>query len=762
MANRRDTSDIIIRPPLRPDIWTADGGDTQRVEYARAMWHGQDNLFIRRDRQIEENIRMLAGQQWAMYSKMLGRFVDISHWFTDRERRWRQRPVFNLLLGWFMLTHARLTENPPIIAFQPATGDRTDAELAEVMDTIFKILWQDTGMLEVIDRIVSWLVPGGSVYWKTIVDPNIGDIIEWGGKATLEMESEQGGMIRRTVDNVPFNDQGEAQAHLVGRGDEWEPTGKAFREYEGGLSVEVYSPLQIRGQWSNMIPWHQKRVHQVRSFMTPEEVWDRYQVDVPADASSSDTDRTNSMRRVMMGSGFFGAIENLEEGLASFDHEGAKGYVDVLETWEAPSQYPGMQRGVDEYEEPGGRLLTVTRNKVLRDGMRPAPYRYTSPVRHLPFVNLPGRPQGTSPQDSLNPQQRTLNRRWAQILEHANLMTNPVGVVDKGQGLQKGDITDEPGQYIYVNRKAGQSAPPLEYVSPPTMGEDSWRTLAAVRQEFESAGNLEGNTGRAPTRDASGELVKELRFNEDRYIAATSRRFASALGRMTEDWIVTLPYIWSQEKTLAWAGDDTVLKTILVTPELFEKGRVNVIPDIESMLPEGRGERQTRIAWLWQNGAFGDPASPAAIRQFMELSRFPHLNRAARPGGSHLIMAETENGKFAQGAQAADVPIFEWQDHALHAEVHVDFMAGPDYQKLPVEVQQQFVIHLQMTRQAELVALQISMGIEGQKRVDAGATSAAVAGELEEVEAAVGPVQGAAPDVPSEGGEGADPDTAVA
>lgn len=741
MSSRTNTS-LMKRPPLREEPWTSDASDAQRVLWAQQVWHSQDNLYVRRDRQIEENIRMLAGQQWTVYSKLLGRFVDISHYFTDRERRWRQRPVFNLLLRWFMLTHARLTENPPVITFQPSTGDRLDGDLAEAMDTIFKILWADTQMLDVIDMIVSWLCPGGSAYWKTLVDPNMGDIIEWQGPAELTMTSEDGQLIRRSIDNAPFDSDGNTMAHLVGNGDEWEPTGKAFREYEGGLQVDVYSPLQVRGQWTNLRPWHQKTRHQVRTFLTPEEVWDRYGVEVEPDADQADTDRANSLRRVALGAGFFGAIENLEEGLASFDAQGAEGWVDIIETWEAPCQFAGMQRGVDEYDEPGGRLLTVTRTKVLRDGQRPAPYRYTSPIRHLSFVNLPGRPQGTTPQDSLNPQQRTLNRRWAQILEHANSVTNPIGIADKGQGLKKGDITDEPGQILYANRKAGQSSPPLEFITPPPLGEDSWRTLNAVRAEFQDAGNLEGNEGRPPTRDASGELVKELRFNEDRYIAPTARRFALSLARMVEDWIVTLPYIWTHEKTLSWAGDDRILRTVLVEGNIFEKGKVNVVPDIESMLPEGRGERQARIRQQWLDGVFGDPAGPEARRMYLERARFPHLGRSARPGGVHRIMAEEENNRLVQGDPAAVIPIFEWQLHAEHLAVHEEFMASPDYQKLDPAIQYQFYLHWQTHRLAEVKALQRQLAMEGQKRLAAGAASAAVDGELQEIEAAVGPSAG--------------------
>lgn len=705
------------RPPVRKEIWTPEHNDQDRIDYAWGRWHSQDNLFLKRDRQIEENIRMLAGQQWAMYSRLLGRFVDVSHFFTDRERKWRQRPVFNKLLRWFMLTRARLTENTPIITFQPSTGDRADADLAEVMDTINKILWNDVGMTEAIDRIVSWLIPSGTAYWKTIVDPNIGDIIEWGGPATLSMDGADGSEISREVDYVPYNEKAEPQAHLVGDGSEWEPTGKAFREYEGGLDIEVLAALQVRGQWGNGIPWNKKRWHAQRTFLTPDEIYDRTGVEVEPDADQSTSDRAHDLRRVLFGGGFFGSIESLEEGLASFDREGSSGYVDTLELWEAPSTFPGMQRGVDEYEEPGGRLLWVTRNKCLRDGMRPAPYRYTSPIRQIQFVNLPGRPSGSTPQEAMNPQQRALNRRYAQIFEHDDLATNPIGLVDKSQGISKGDITDEPGQLVYTNRKSGSSAPPLEYVAPPGLGADVWRTVEAIDRSVQELGNLEGNEGRPPTRDASGELVKELRFNEDRYISPTARAFAGELGRTVEDWIVTIPYIWSQEKMMSWAGEDQVLRTVLVTPDLFEKGRVNVTPDVESMLPEGRGERQQKHRLLWLDGAYGDPQSPEAVTKFLKLARFPHMGRAMRPGGQDRIMAETENGKLANGFPSSEIPIFEWQDHVLHREVHEEFMKGPDYQKLSVEIQQQFVNHWAATRMAELVAMQNELGLETERRL---------------------------------------------
>src|SRR6266850_8308720 len=109
-------------PPLRDDPFTLDVYDGRRVEWNMRMWRQQDHALRRRDRQIEENIRVLAGQHWTIWNPWLQKFMDVSEWMTDDERRWRQRPVINRVLYCFILTHARPTENPPILTFQPSNA----------------------------------------------------------------------------------------------------------------------------------------------------------------------------------------------------------------------------------------------------------------------------------------------------------------------------------------------------------------------------------------------------------------------------------------------------------------------------------------------------------------------------------------------------------------------------------------------------------------------------------------------------------------
>lgn len=736
-------------PPLRDETFSQQEQpqDSKRIEYARNLWHSQDHLLLPRDRQVEKNIRMLAGQQWSMWSEGLGRFVDVSELMEEEDERWRQRPVVNRLLIWFMLTHSRLTENPPVLTFLPSTADRADAELAEIYDTVFKSLWHETDMLENHDDMVRWLVPGGRAHLKTRVDPNMGDKIEMRGNALLEPQGPDGrprigpgGREQLLAENVPFgpseNGGGlEPRAELADDGQRWEPTGKAMEIHEGGLVVDPLSCVEVRAQWGPH-RWHRKRWHMHKTFLTPEELYDVYQIHCEPDMKGEDADRVNELRRLMFGTGYFGATSQQRWG-RSTPISGAEGYCEVYELWHAPSQFPGMEQGKDEYKEPGGRLLVCTRNRVLRDGQRPAPFPNTSPIRCFDFVGIPGRPSGTSPQEALNPIQEAYNRGWSQILEHRNLVANPAGVVDTRSGINKGQVTNEPGKLYYVSRRP-DDVPVIEYVQPPNLNEDVWRSQQLLLRQIEDIGQIRGAQGEPPTSDASGELVKELRFNADRYIGPTARQMVTEYGRMAEDWNAIVPTIWDREKTVARAGEDQVVRTVTITPDLFKNGSINVKPELESMLPEGRGERQQRILAFYERGLLGEPGTPQARKRFHELARFPHMGRVGMPGGVDRSTAEQNTGKLAQGASADEIQVFEWYDVDVHIEVLEEFMSSPEYLRLDTQRQQQFVRYRQKLMLAQRAKLRKQTMrraeqdvFEGKARVGAGADVASTQADAE-------------------------------
>jgi hypothetical protein len=545
-----------------------------------------------------------------------------------------------------MLLHARLNENPPVLSFQ-AGPDQIDAELAEVADAVWKHLWYDASMADKVDEMYAWLIPCGRAHMKSRIDPNKGDLVMTGPS-------------------------------LMG-------DGPPETLYEGAIVIDVLSAMECRGQWGSNVAWEDKSWHIQRSLLTPEETFESFGLEVDPTVRGQDAEDAGTLRRMLRGAGFWGSATGKSDLETNTSGDENEGLVEVFEYWSRPGRFPGTERSE---ESPGGRLLITAGDKRVRDGQRYANFRYTSPIRSFDFVNLPGRPSGTSVQEMMNGPQKTFNRVVGQILQHSTLVSNPIRLVDSTR-VQEGQITNRPGASVQCT---DLSAPgdPIRFVPVPSLGSDVWRTQTLLRDEMIELGNIAGAEGTPPTSDSSGELVKELRYNSDRFVGPTARRTVSELARMAEDWNVMIPLIWDEEKVIRVAGDDLIASTLTVMPALFEQGNVNAKPDVESMLPEGRGERQSRVERHYLMGLYGEPGSPEAISRFFELSRFPHMAREARPGGMDRVTAEQNIGRLLQGGRAVEISVYEWYEHGIHIAVLERVMKSPQYIKLPVHIQNEF------------------------------------------------------------------------
>lgn len=692
--------------PLRTQPNAPDDRDAERIQLVTGRWHGLDQAYLERDRAVEEAIRMVLGRQWDVWSDLLGKFVDVSQVLSDEERQWRQRPSINRLQYWFILTHARMTENPPIISFQPSSADRMDALLAEVMDPIFKTLCREVGLTSAIDLLAAWLIPGGEAFLKSRVDYAKGPMQELVGPAMLSMDTEDG-PIQRLIESAAFDQSGNPMGGLVPdeeTGDfGYSFEGQPHSQREGQLILDVLGPLEVRGQAGNTIPWERKRWHIQRWFLTPDEVEERYGVRVQPDFNGSLDGGAGYLERLMFGSGYFGAVSNRDAGLSSGPQKPQSkddGFVAGYEMWEAP--IAGTDTEERDGESPGGRLICCTKTTVLHDSVRPYPLKYVSPIRRFQMLNIPGRPAGSSPIEMQIPLQKSFNRVAAQLMEHANLMGNPKILTEDGVDLD-GEITNAPGEVIEGGMRNG--LPVVSYLAPPQPSASAWKTLDFLSKMLDVLGNIEGAEGGAPTEDSSGELVKELRFNSDRFIGPTLRRMVDELARMAEDWIAILSVTWTQEKLITYAGEDNQLAVVQIQPEMFE-GKVNVFPDPESMLPEGRGERQARIQALYQMGAFGDPVmDPNARKTFLELARFPHLGRAGKVGGVDRATAERNIAKIIRGERgAAETPILPQHNLGVFLLTLRDVIAAPEYDSYEQPVQQELQVYFQMLQLANVQA----------------------------------------------------------
>lgn len=680
--------------PLRAEPNAPDDMDARRSLLLKVGWGQQDDLLRQQQRQIEENVRMVSGQQHSVFHPGLGRWLDVSEWMSVEERRWRARPVFNMILPWFIITHARATENSPIVTFVPGP-DRADSELAELLDILHKSLWFEANMEDVHDRLMTWVILAGRGHLLSRINPQAGQMRKWIGTDMVPVvdandqpvPDDTGEPLSQMADGVPFDKAGTPLAKwrmtAPGQG-ELVPTGAPHEEPIGSIEVDVLSPLQVRGSWGPD-PWWKKRRHWIKSYHTPEEIYDLYGVDVPAD-TRGDVGDVGELERILYGTGFYNAANGYLGDQTSA--ASTEGYVEVTQLWEAPCNYGGLEK---EDESPGGRWLVGTKGgTILRDGVRPAAYPHTSPLNTFEFLRLPGRVGGTTPQEMLNHPQREINEGFGRVKEHVNLLSNPKAIIDQQFGLAVGKFNNRPGQNYMGQRRPG--VPAIEYLTAPPLGADVYKYQEMVMQAFDTIGFTAG-ANEPGTPGDSGEKVKEVRFNTDRFLGPTMRRAAGEYGRMIENWQAMLPLVLDMETTINYAGDDNIGRTIVVYPEMFKDGKANVRPDVESMLPESRGEKQEKVFAFYLQGMFGLPGSPQALQKFWEVAHMPHLSRVAKPGGIHQTTAERENGKLLLGTPGQEIPVYEWYDDMVHLAVHENFMSSPEFNDLDDPIKEAFVIH---------------------------------------------------------------------
>jgi hypothetical protein len=701
---------------LRRDPEKPDPLDAERIHYYMRKWNAQNGAYMGYARTVEEHIRMLSGRQWDLWSDMYGRFIDVLQFMDDKERRHAMRPVMDYLGYWYALTLSKVLENRGVISFQPATSDRVDEMLAEVMEPVWKTLWDQMEMDQRRARMAGWCLIAGEGYYHTRVDFEAGERRELIRPAVLQLlgpdgrpiAGPDGHPIERTIEAAPYDADGNVLAQLQPdpeSGDYgYDVTGDPYQDLEGMPKVDVLCPLQVRAQWGSHIPWRDKRWIAHETFLTPDQVFEQAGVECDPDHYVSDDAGPGQLERMLFGTGYFGATQSDFPSLAGSEDQDARqheGYVRVLSFWEKPRpRYTPMG------ETAGGRFIMIApgAEKVLWDSERPFRTECAGPIRRIGFLDIVGRPHYSTMLEKMVPLQKRLNRIEKHISQHTNLVTDPILLVHDAAGIDGDEWVAEPGSVI----THGYNGPgrPAEWLAPPGLSADVYKEKSDITEQLFIVGSMAGNQSQTPTPTASGELVEQLRVNADRPLTPLTQNMVMGESDVAMDVMAILPTIWDQEKMIAYAGEDNVVRTITVIPEMFD-GRVNVRPNLESAAAESKDRKRERLIQLYQLGAFGNIADPMqqpkAVQQLLQLVNFPELTRAARPGGTDRVMAEHNLGRLIRGDSAQDIPLLEMYDFAVHLSVVEEYMKSPEFVE---NTDEQTAAQLVLYREAIMAAQQ--------------------------------------------------------
>ena len=680
-------------PPIKTQPGADDGFDLDRVQLVRNRWHQQDIYVLERDRQVEMHARMVLGDQWSVWSPLAGAYINVGEALGLPELLWRELPRVNKCADWYDLTIARLTENPPVLGALPRDADRYSALLADAADVLLPKLWDDLSMTERYFEVAGWMALAGWTFVKAYPDYTKGDPMQ--GPAM--MQSPDGMQV--PVQQAYFDRQGQPLGQVTpdGMGGHVYDPGQDQPDKEGRLCVHVLSPLECRGVWG-LTPWQAKLWHNHRSLLTPEQVKGHYGVDVPPDTTVQGGSASEYYRiRLTRGSGHYGATDYSGYSWGQDSYGPPSELVTVDEMWERPSA-----------QFPEGRLLIVAgSNTVLHDGPRPFPkltdYDLTSPITYVEWQRVPGRPFGTTPLERGVPIQRQINLGARQILMHRAKCTNPPLVINTAYGLTEEDAEqrNQPGSTIPVELPPGVPVEAVAgYLVPGQLGPDAWKAQQWLEQQFIQLMDLEGSGGQPQTENASGEQVKELRFNSDRPISVPIRHMAAALEEQGNIWLAMLPTIWPMEKTIAYTGEDNAARTLSLIPEMWD-GCVKVQVNAEAMMPRSRQEREAQARADYQLGLFGQPGTPDAANRYFKFAQYPDLDDADLPGGVDTATMKELVNRVRQGTPAQQIPMLEQWNYQVMRAVLREYMAAQEFLAYPPPVQGQLQMLWQMLEEAE-------------------------------------------------------------
>jgi len=659
---------------------------------------------------------MVSGRQYDRFIENVGEFVDLSEYFYQADEQWRQNPTFNWLSHYYKLTLSKLTENLPAMGFIPAGADFNDAVLAELMEPVFKYEWRQMKMPQNMFPLYGWVILAGRAVTKIRWDPDRGPADEFKGPAFLDF-LEGNSLTQRELSDAPYirNNEGLFEPNVMrdeglpvfGEGGGFPEMGAPHTERAGDLAFDVLAPTSVISphgpEWFEDKPWY---THEY--LMPVEDVERRFPEAKNVEPDDIEVDDIADMwMRLSYGENYGMASSLSSESVEHLERKTLQGYKRIREHW---------RRDVPNHPVLGkGRTIVVPvadQDEVYYDDINPFWVDGSHEVTVMPFdawdgVLVPFRNEGMSDFEQMNPVQRALNRREAGLLDAVEHNEQPIRWRNENTTQEEDEPNFNKPGFIGVANLSPNAGPPMHTEPAPQLPDASVIQAGRLREWLMLLGSQPlGAEGTPATKDASGELQREVRFDTDRVWGATIRLHSYGWARVAEKIGQIIGSCMDDSRVVTLSGEDNAAQFLNIGGQVF-RGSVHAVPNPESQVLESRQEKQNRIAQLVQT--VGMPPEVA-----LKALNYPDVNRALRPGGAANSMARRENVELMLGTLSQALPK---HDHAIHKLVHLEQMQTAAFRDADPQIQQLFGLHVMMHEEMEVLEAirqgQLAMKVQG-------------------------------------------------
>lgn len=266
---------------------------------------------------------------------------------------------------------------------------------------------------------------------------------------------------------------------------------------------------------------------------------------------------------------------------------------------------------------PNGRVIHVAGNVILQD--MPNPFvdgRW--PYVKFDDVERPDMFWGKGEIEPIEPLQKEINKRSSQIIENAQLVSNPKVLVPKGSGLKLDSMTSKPGE-----KWPYHGTTPPAYLVPPTMPNTVFTSLESAKRDVERvSGNYDMLAGQRPQGITSAAGISHLQEQAEKRPRMKMENLVGALREVGELILSRIRQYYDEPREVAISKDDgsgTVDFDSIWNEDL--KGLYDIDIDVGSSLPSSQTLIFQQAMSLREIGVIKDDSD------LLEVIDWPHRDR---------------------------------------------------------------------------------------------------------------------------------------
>ena len=413
----------------------------------------------------------------------------------------------------------------------------------------------------------------------------------------------------------------------------------------------------------------------------------------------------------------------------------------VIEMWAKPNGCPFL---------PKGGLVTIVDNEIVQFAENGIPYVH----KMYPFAHTYSIPTGKfyrrSVIKNLIPLQRELNRTRSQIIQAKNLMAKPQMMYDEGSVDPK-KVSAKAGIWIPV--RPGFSRPTPVPIQP--LPNYVLQELEHLQADFEDISGQHqvsrGNSGGVTAATA----INYLQERDDSYLSTVFSSIEAAIEKTAKQSLSLFIQYVTTERLVKTTGLDGSFDASMLSGSDIASGN-DIRIESGSALPTSKSARQSLIT-EWMKMGFISPQDGLKILDMGMLKNFYNLikldeNHASR---ENLMMKRLTpeaiqqfQQQWEQGAAAGEpdkvvpgqvdangqpiplqvpavIQVHDYDNHAVHIEIHNRFRKSQSFETLDDSIKAEFQKHISMhqnalqQQQAEQMAQQLA--VQGNPQADAQA-----------------------------------------